>query len=642
MNRLGTQADEDLRTAPPEAVSDEGALSSKDVNQHLPLGTWFVGSLFYLPLAALGFWPVWSHWSSNLNGCNCWDQILLEWFVHWTPSAVAHGHSLLVTNYIDAPGGINVMWNTSVLALGAIASPLTETIGVVHTMAILLALSLALSASTMFLLLRRWVQWWPAAWLGGLVYGFSAFAIQEATSGRLTFVFDAIPPLIILVLVKLISKEWPPIRSGVVMGALVAFQLVTSEELLAIVGTLIGVSLIVLSVLHREEVLERGRDIIEASTAAAATFLVLMAYPLYVQFAGADRLTGPPQTKAQIAKFSTDLLAPVVPGSPQWLDPSWTNHISSAFTASSAAELTEYVGIPLLLFVLATAAVLRKRTAVRIIFLTGLAAFALSLGPRVLVDNRNTGIPGPYAVLTHVPILSDIIPSRIAIAFWFSIAILFAIGIDEAHRWGAGFARQRLETWAQSDNRAQRAKRNRATARFAAAAAAVLAVCILVPLVPNWPYAEQPADVPAFFTSSDVDVVPPGSLVTTYPYPLTAMAWPMLWQADTGMRYRILGGYVIGPAPDGTGTFFPDPNPIQYCLLFIYVSGTSNYCNPEQIRSTLRKLGVTVIIADDTEPHVGLARSIIAETLGAKPRHVGGVSIWRCVPRNLTPRCSWT
>lgn len=122
-------------------------------------------------LASLAFWPVWTNWSAQLHGCNCWDQLLLEWFLNWAPAALAHGHPVLVTNAIDAPGGVNIMWNTSVLALGTLAAPLTETIGVVHTMALLLTLSLALSVSTMFLLLRRWTSWWPAAWFGGLLYG---------------------------------------------------------------------------------------------------------------------------------------------------------------------------------------------------------------------------------------------------------------------------------------------------------------------------------------------------------------------------------------------------------------------------------------------------------------------------------------
>ncbi len=153
------------------------------------------------------------------------------------------------------------MWNTSVLALGTLAAPLTETIGVVHTFAILLTLSVALSASTMFLLLRRWTSWLPAAWLGGLVYGFSTFAITESNQGRLTFVFVALPPLIVLAVDKLIRQEWSPLRGGAVIGVLVAGQLFVSEELLTITGLLLALVLIPLAALHHAEVLRRKVDV---------------------------------------------------------------------------------------------------------------------------------------------------------------------------------------------------------------------------------------------------------------------------------------------------------------------------------------------------------------------------------------------
>ncbi len=151
----------------------------------------------------------------------------------------------------------------------------------------------------------------------------------------------------------------------------------------------------------------------------------------------------------------------------------------------------------------------------------------------------------------------------------------------------------------------------------------------------------MPADVPSFFTNGDVRVVPPESIAVTYPYPLTAMAWPMVWQADTDMRYRMLGGYAIGPDETGAGTFFSSPNPIEYCLLYVFTSASTRYCDPSQLRDTLRQLHVTSVIADNGEPHANLARSVLVATLGARPRRLGGVSLWRCVKRSPHRACVW-
>lgn len=606
-----------------------------------PALAWLAALGAYLPLAAFAFWPVWMHWSQQLNGCDCWDQDLLEWFVNWTPAAVAHGHSVLVTNYIDAPAGVNVMWNTSVLALGAVASPLTETIGVVHTMSVLMTLSFAVSASTMFLLLRRWVRWWPAAWLGGLVYGFSTFAAVEAWQGRLQFVFAAIPPLIVLVVDKRIRDEWGPIRSGLAVGALLAVQLLVSEELLAVTVLFLGFSLLILGAAHWREVLERGRSVVMSLVACAVAFSVIASYPISVQFTGADRIVGPTQTHAQEAIFSSDILSPFTPWISQWLDFSWANRVSGAFSAAGAAEVTEYVGLPLLILVIATVVVLRRRTLVRVFALVALASFLFSLGPVLLVDNHHTGVPGPDAVLMHLPVVGDIIPARFALGFWFAFAVLFATGLDAARAWLRTEIARRLDRRSRARTRSETVRRGTTARRLAAAATACLGAAVLIPVLPNWPLGQSPADIPLFFTSADVNVVPPGSLVATYPYPRATTAWPMLWQAQSGMRYRMLGGYALGPSDTGAGTFFADPNAFESCLTVVFDSDSSRGCHAAQLARAVHHLEITTVIAGDGEQNVSLAQSVLDRTLGAAPRHVGGVLLWRCVPRH-GGGCRWT
>ncbi len=171
----------------------------------------------------------------------------------------------------------------------------------------------------------------------------------------------------------------------------------------------------------------------------------------------------------------------------------------------------------------------------------------------------------------------------------------------------------------------------------------ILGACVLIPMVPNWPYAEQPAAVPSFFTTADADAVPPGSLAITYPYPLTATAWAMLWQADTDMRFRMLGGYAIGPGANGAGTFFPDTNDMEYCLLGIYTTGSvpADICTPSVVRMTLKKLGVTSVIDGMNQQHATVALGVFRSALG-RPRQVGGVWLWRCQAGAHGGACRWT
>ncbi len=62
------------------------------------------------------------------------------------------------------------------------------------TLNVALTLSPALSALAMFVLLRRWVSWMLAAFIGGLLYGFSPFILIALTDAHLMLAMAPIPP----------------------------------------------------------------------------------------------------------------------------------------------------------------------------------------------------------------------------------------------------------------------------------------------------------------------------------------------------------------------------------------------------------------------------------------------------------------
>jgi hypothetical protein len=117
----------------------------------------------------------------------------------------------------------------------------------------------------------------------------------------------------------------------------------------------------------------------------------------------------------------------------------------------------------------------------------------------------------------------------------------------------------------------------------------------------------------------------------------------MLWQADSNMRFRMLGGYAIGPGAGGEGTFFADPNPVLYCLNGIYTSGTApnSLCAPGYLAKSVRRLGVTSVVAGDNQSNVATAVRVMSAALGARPRQVGGVWLWRCTKARGSPGCRW-
>ncbi len=121
----------------------------------------------YLALAVLVWWNVWSSHPAGTTTCGCGDTSLMTWFLAWPAHAISHGLSPLFSTDLFHPGGVNLLANTAEVGLGVLLAPVTWLSGPIASLNVALTLSPALSALAMFVLLRRWVSWWPAAFVGG-------------------------------------------------------------------------------------------------------------------------------------------------------------------------------------------------------------------------------------------------------------------------------------------------------------------------------------------------------------------------------------------------------------------------------------------------------------------------------------------
>ena len=129
----------------------------------------------YVVLAMVLYGHFGSLGSGHMTGTSSSDAIAQVWWLAWTAFALPHGHNLFSAQWQNYPAGQNFGVNGSMLALGVLFMPITKLFGPVVTWNIALRLAVALSASSMCLVLRRWTTWWPAAFVGGLIYGFSAY-----------------------------------------------------------------------------------------------------------------------------------------------------------------------------------------------------------------------------------------------------------------------------------------------------------------------------------------------------------------------------------------------------------------------------------------------------------------------------------
>jgi hypothetical protein len=573
--------------------------------------------LVFLALALWHFRHTWAAPRARTVGAPG-DPWLFVWFLKWDQVALARHQDPLVTRLLNAPAGVNLMWNTSVLLPGMLLAGVTATLGPVLTYNLLMTLALPLSAWVAYLVFRRYVTSNLAAAAGGLLYGFSPYMIAHAF-GHLHLVLAVTPPLLLALVDEiLVRQRASPWWLGAALGVVAAAQLLTAEELLASELLVAVGALVLLALLHRRQVRAHAPYAAKALGVGLATGLVLAAWPLWVQFHG----PGHPHTAIQAPGVAvTDLANFVLPTWVQRFAPAVALRISGHFT-SNATEWDGYLGIPLLLLLSGVAVAWWRRPLVRVASLLALGVAVLSLGPRLHLGGHITGVHLPWRAVEAVPVFRDMLPNRLMLYVFLLAGLLLAVFAD-AMLAGA-----------------------RASPRRAALGVAAV-VLALLPLTPRFPAPSTPLELPAFFTSRSVDRIPPGSVVLVAPfahYPQTVA--PMLWQALSGMRYRMPEGYFVSADALGRAQFGPTMTPVSDAMEAIQAGLEPTPLTPAmraRLDDTLRGWGAHTVLVGPMAERPRMVRFFTA-LLGRPPALDGGMAVWWNVDPAATaaarlPRC---
>ena len=233
-------------------------------------------AVLFFALGTLAYLPSWPGDPSRIVSCACEDPVQQSWFLGWLPWAVLHGHNPFFTNWFDFPSGVNLASNTEMPLLGLITAPLTLTAGPVASYGLLLWLAYPLSAMSAFFVLRHWTRSNLGALLGGLLYGFSPYMVNQGQL-HLNLVFVPLPPLILMALIEItITQRSSPFRWGVLLGVLVTAQYLISPELLTTVLLMLAIAAVVV-VAARFRSISRGVSI----TCCARSFLGSVSRPRF-------------------------------------------------------------------------------------------------------------------------------------------------------------------------------------------------------------------------------------------------------------------------------------------------------------------------------------------------------------------------
>ncbi len=432
------------------------------------------------------------------------DIAIFVWSIRWVAFALVHGLNPLHSTFLNYPPGVNLLDNTTVVLLGVLATPLTLAFGAVLSFNVLQTLALALSAMSAYVLLRRFTTWLPAAFAGGLLYGFSPYMIS-AGWGHLHLTFGALIPLLVLCLDELLVRQRrSPVGLGIAAGALAAAQLLVSSEMLADTVELSLVGVAILALQHRDLVRAKLRFAAVGLSSALASVAALCAYPVWFAVAGPGH--GRIETSIPLATvYSSDLLEPLFPTSNQLVGTHALARTGDRLSAglvqfgpgAGAHQVTNaaYLGLPLLLILAVVAVRLRREAVVRLFVPLSAIAFLAALGPVLKVNGHVTGVDLPERLFNDLPLLQATVPLRYGLFVTLGTAVLLAVGLDRLHR----VARERR-------------RRPPGVTRFAAG---VVALCALLPLVPRRPYTMVRLRVPKFFSTAGARTIPAGSVVLT-------------------------------------------------------------------------------------------------------------------------------
>ena len=402
----------------------------------------FAGALLlYVALAILLTARTWLSPGDRWVG-GCCDPEQTMWFLRWVPSAIEQGVDPFVTFRMNAPEGVNLMWNAWTPLVGLLLAPVTVVAGPLAAYNIAIVGAIATSSLAAFAALRRYAPGIAGPLLGGAVYGFSPYVISHA-SIHLNLALVWAPPVMLVLLDELLVRRHHRASVlGLAIGVMAGFQVLVFEEVLATgaVAAAVFAAMLAITVRDRELIRQGAVRVARAFVPALAGLVVVAGIPLAVQFAGPLRLT---QRVQETERFGTDLLNLVVPTRFQLLAPIAATGMSDQFSVLYH-EATAYVGLPLLVILGVTVWRRWADLRIRIGGLMALAMLILSLGQGLRIGNVDTGIPMPWLLFSQLPLLEHALPGRLTVYMWLAVGSIVAILVSDLAKCRASYAAPRL------------------------------------------------------------------------------------------------------------------------------------------------------------------------------------------------------
>jgi hypothetical protein len=536
------------------------------------------------------------------------DQAFFEWMLAHGAQVISHGANPFFSDAMNYPDGVNMMANTSVLAVSIPLTPVTLWLGPHVSFNVFLTLALALTGiSWYFVLSRKFVGSRLAAWIGALFCGFGPSMIAHA-GGHPNIAAQFLVPLIIWRTLEL-RRPGRAIRNGLLLTGLLVWQAFINLEILFMTAVGLGVFIAAMGIARRRGHRGEATAFLRGLGVAMAVTAAVLAYPLSVQFFGPQSYQGLPWN---IREMGADLGAFTAYSSHSVAG----NASVASVLAQNPAEENAFFGWGMVILFFGLIMWMRKRVEAIALGVIALLFAAMSLGPKIFFNGKNTGVYGLWNALQRVPVLDSAVPTRWAMAITPVAGVVLALGVQRA----IDMVRQQPSS--------------RGPIRVAMVTAVAMA---LVPLIPVPLATSAPSPVPAFISSGEwKPYVGTDHTVVTLPLPSSTYSDPMRWSAATGLSMKIAGAYALLPGEnpldpnDHTARFQPPWRPTSGLVTSILQGNPVPEITDTRREMTLADLrywraGVVMLVPQAYDIEI---RRAMTELLGFDPTWKDGAWIW--------------
>lgn len=585
----------DDRGEPPGPDGDPAAAPVVRRPRDLRPGDWFAAAIYLF--VALGVTSrLWLHPRTVMLLENRQDNVQFEWVLTNAVHTIRHLSDPFWTDLFNAPDGVNLMANTSIWGLALPLAPITAIFGAPVSFRVLLTGAYVATALAWYFVLSRHVLTARvAAFAGGALCAFLPGMLGQGT-GHPNIVAQFLLPFIVLVVLRL-REPGHVVRNGLVLAALVTYQIFINEEVLLLAALALGV-FVVAYWARRPEVIRRClRGALGSLAITAGVVSALVAYPLYRQFFGRQSYHGMPDW---VLEYNTDVMSYV-----GYAQESLAGTKAGAEKlAQGVPEQNTFYGWGLMVLLLVAVVWLRRRPAVTAIAAVGVVFGLLSLGRTLTIGGEKTRIPGPWGLVSHLPLLDTVVPTRLSLVTMPVVGLLVAFFVDRVMREG-------------------RPTRLVAAAGLAAA---------LVPIAPTPLAVEARHRTPVFFSSGAWRAhIPVDSTVGLLPFGWDPSVDMMQYQAEQKLNFKILNGYFLGPEPDRAdrmGRFGPGWSVARSTLddqKFTTIAVTDRV--RADALADLRAWRTDYLVLPDAAPNAAVVRAGADEILGPG-RRIDDVTLW--------------